>query len=168
MHLTRYLKPECVQLGLRNGHLDEIDATKDRADELARLKNAVLDELVTLFMETGAVRNRSKFHLDWQNREKLGSTALADGAAVPFIRGLQPRRLGLIFARSRTGVWFDAPDGAPTQVFLGVCSPSYEDQMAQELQTVMTQNFLNERWLTEALLAAKDAHEIIAILASLR
>lgn len=168
MQIARYLKPELVRLGMVHGHLDEIDPEKDRDAELARLKLDVIDELVDLFMETGVVRNRNKFRMDMINREKGSSTAVGMGVAVPHVRSMQPRSVGLIFARSREGVWYDAPGGELVHIFFGVCSPVYDDKQALAFYQWVAQSFLQETWLMPALLAAEDADEIIGLLSSLQ
>ncbi|MDR0868927.1 MAG: PTS sugar transporter subunit IIA [Planctomycetota bacterium] len=168
MRITRYLKPQNVRLGLRSGHLDEIDPAKDRGAELARLKSEVIAELVELFMSTGVIRNRNKFQLDLVNREKASSTAVGCGVAVPHVRSMQPRDIGLVFARSEQGVWYDAPNGGLVHIFFGLCSPVYDDDQALNLYKWVAHNFLHEQWLMPALLAAPDANEIIKILSGLR
>lgn len=168
MYISRYLKPGLVRLGLVHGHLDDIDPQKDREKELWRLKEEVLEELTDLFMETGQIRNRTKFHLDLLNREKGSSTAVGYGVAVPHVRGMQPRGVGLIFARSREGVWYDAPDGKLVHIFFGIASPTYDEKTALHFYQWIAQSFLQEEWLKDALLEAKDEHEIIGILSSLQ
>ncbi len=167
MRLSRYLKPENVKLGLVHGHVDEIDPEKDPAQERARLKDEVVSELCDLFMTTGQIRNQSKFLTDLKNRESASSTAVGMGIAVPHVRSLQPRALGIVFARSCEGVWYDAPDGELVHIFFGIASPSYDDKKALQFYKWIAQSFLQEDWLSAALLAAEDEHEIIGILTGL-
>jgi PTS system fructose-specific IIC component len=167
MQLMRYLKPEHVRLGLVHGHLDGIDPEKDPAAERARLKEAVIDELVELFDRTGVIRNASKFAKDLRYRESQSSTALGDGIAVPHARSLQPRRLAIVFARSREGVWYDAPDGKPVHIFFGIAGPSYDEREFLQFYKWIAQSWLQEEWLPQALLEAEDEHEVVGILGSL-
>lgn len=168
MQIARYLKPAQIRLGLVHGHLDDMDPEKDRDAELRRLKFEVVDELVELFATTGVVRNLSKFRTDMINREKCSSTAVGMGVAVPHVRSMQPRSLGLVFARSREGVWYDAPGGELVHVFFGLCSPVYDDKQALSFYQWIAQSFLQEAWLMPALLAAEDEDEIIGLLSSLQ
>jgi nitrogen PTS system EIIA component len=57
------------------------------------------------------------------DRERLGSTGLAEGVAIPHgkLKGL-PRLIGS-FGRSVTGVDFDALDGKPTKLFFVIFAP---------------------------------------------
>lgn len=168
MYIARFLKPDQVRLGLVHGHLDGIDPEKSREKELARLKDEVVEELTDLFLETGAVRNRSKFLKDFRFRESQGSTAVGEGIAVPHVRSYQPKSLALIFARSRDGVWYDAPDEQPVHLFFGIAAPSYDEKDYLNFYRWVAQSFLQEDWLLPALLAAEDEHEIIGILSALQ
>ncbi len=168
MYIARYLKPEHIRLGLVNGHYDQIDPDKDRSRELQHLKREVVDELVELFVATGQVRNPHKFTIDLWNREKRASTAVGNGIAVPHVRSMQPRGLAMIFARSREGVEYDAPDGNPVHIFFGITAPPYDDKVFLQFYKWIAQSFLQEDWLADALLEADDEHEIIGILSGLQ
>ncbi len=168
MYISRYLKPEYIQLGMVCGHLDEIDAEKNYSAELWRLKSEVISELTTLFVKTGVIRNSSKFLTEMTNFEKSSSSAKGGGIAVLDIRSMTPKAMGIIFARSQEGVWFEALDGELVHIFFGIACPSYDTKKAQHFYKWIAQSFLQEDWLPSALLYAEDEHEIIGILSSLQ
>ncbi|MCK4236257.1 MAG: PTS sugar transporter subunit IIA, partial [Candidatus Krumholzibacteria bacterium] len=58
------------------------------------------------------------------NRESLGSTGLGNGVAFPHGRSLAIKKLTVLFARSSSGVDFEALDGKPTKVFFLILAPS--------------------------------------------
>ena len=170
VQITRYLKPEVVRLGMMNGHVDGIDPDKDPKKERIRLKEEVIEELTDLFMNTGQIRNRSKFHHDLQSRERKATTAIGNGLAVPHVRSMQPRQFCMIFARSRDGVEFDSPDGEPVHLIFGMAAPSYDERMSNEYLAAykwIARAFKEEEWLPAALLQAQGEHEIIALLSGL-
>ena len=170
VHITRYLKPEVVRLGMVGGHIDEIDPEKDEKKERIRLKEEVIDELTDLFMQTGQVRNRNKFHHDLLSRERKASTAIGHGLAIPHVRSMQPKQFCMIFARSRDGVEFASPDGEPVHLIFGMAAPSYDEKVTNDYLQVykwIARCFKEEEWLPEALLNAQDEHEIIALLSGL-
>lgn len=170
MQITRYLKPEVVQLGMAHGHVDMIDPEKDIEKEKVRLKEEALDELADLFMKTGQIRNRSKFHHDLLSRERKATTAIGGGLAIPHVRSMQPRQFCIIFARSRDGIEFLAPDDEPVRLIFGMAAPSYDDRSTNEFLRVyqwIARNFKESPWLKDALLEAEDQHEIIGILSGL-
>lgn len=167
MRLTRYLKPEHVKLDLEHGRVETLDPEKDPEKERTRLRDEVVDELVDLFMATGRIRNRHRFYLDLLNREKKAPTAVGDGLAIPHVRSMQPRAVAVIFARSRSGVEFMAPDGQPVKLFFGITAPPYDDRAFLLFYRRLARSLLFEKWLPNALLEAQDEHEIIKLLARL-
>jgi fructose PTS system EIIBC or EIIC component len=168
MQLSRYLRPEHIKLELEHGHLEAMDPEKDPEKEKVRLKEEVVDELVDLFMGTGQIRNRHKFLLDLLNREKKATTAIGNGIALPHVRSLQPRDVAIVFARSTAGVEFLSLDGQPVKLFFGITAPSYDDKIFLQFYKWISQGFLQEEWLPQALLEAQDAHEVIKILSGLK
>jgi len=96
-------------------------------------------------------------------REKLGSTGLGQGIAIPHgrIKGL-PHAIGG-FARLAHGIEFEAPDGKPvTQVFVLLVPEQATDQHLQ-LLSELAQMF-SERTFRDRLAAATDAGEILALI----
>jgi PTS system nitrogen regulatory IIA component len=59
-------------------------------------------------------------------REKLGTTAMGDGIAIPHARLESTERLLVSFGRSPAGVDFDSVDGKPTHVFFLLVAPGKE------------------------------------------
>lgn len=56
-------------------------------------------------------------------REKLGSTAMDRGVAIPHARLAGAARIMCIFARLETPVDFDSPDGAPVDLAFVLLAP---------------------------------------------
>jgi PTS system nitrogen regulatory IIA component len=56
-------------------------------------------------------------------RERLGTTALGDGIAIPHARLESTDRVLVSFGRSRAGVEFDSVDGRPTHLFFVLVAP---------------------------------------------
>ena len=95
-------------------------------------------------------------------REKLGSTGLGQGIAIPHgrIRGLRAARGA--FARLKTAIPFDAPDGKPvSQVFVLLVPEQATDQHLQ-LLSELAQMF-SERSFRDRLAAATSTDELVAL-----
>ncbi len=97
-------------------------------------------------------------------RERLGSTAVGGGVAIPHckLRGLS--RPVVAIGRAEPAVAFGAPDGEPVRLFFVVVSPV--DAPAEHLQVLSAVS----RWIrngrqVERLLAAADREAIWAQLA---
>jgi PTS system nitrogen regulatory IIA component len=59
-------------------------------------------------------------------REKLGTTAMGDGIAIPHARIESLDRLLASFGRSRGGIDFESVDGRPTRLFFLLVAPGRE------------------------------------------
>ena len=174
--VARYLKADNILLGLKNGHLDEINPEKDPALERQRLKKEVIDELAALFANVAFspepaivypnITNRSKFTHDFHAAESKSSSGLENGLAIPHIRSKYTRSLTLIMARSREGVWYNSRDGGLTHLFFGISAPSWEEEIYLSFYRWIGAVFRDHgEWLPQALLDAESADEMVALLA---
>jgi len=97
-------------------------------------------------------------------REKLGSTGLGQGVAIPHgrIKGLKDP-IGA-FLRLKTAVAFDAPDGRPVELVFVLLVPEQATEQHLEILSELAQMF-SDRELRSRLAAATDAttlHEQIS------
>ncbi|MCK5656521.1 MAG: PTS sugar transporter subunit IIA [Syntrophobacteria bacterium] len=103
--------------------LDILDKECIIAELRSRTKREVLEEL------TGALLN-FKANLDKEalveillERERLGSTGIGDGIAIPHGKVQDLDELVLSFGRSTQGIEFDSMDGRPTHLFFLLIAP---------------------------------------------
>ena len=61
-------------------------------------------------------------------REQLGSTGLGPGVAIPHARMSQCNAAAGAFVRTKLAIPFDAPDGKPVSVFLGLIVPNQANE----------------------------------------
>lgn len=89
-------------------------------------------------------------------REKLGSTGLGQGVAIPHgrIKGIK-EALGA-FLRLATPVPFDSPDGQPVSLLFVLMVPEAATERHLQLLSELAQMF-SDRAFREALAAAPDA-----------
>jgi PTS system nitrogen regulatory IIA component len=95
-------------------------------------------------------------------REKLGSTGLGQGIAIPHgrLKGLDQAQGA--YVRLKEGIPFDAPDGKPvTQVFV-LLVPEQATERHLELLSLLAQMF-SERSFRERLAGARDAAALHAL-----
>lgn len=90
-------------------------------------------------------------------REKLGSTGLGQGIAIPHgrIKGLQEARGA--FVRLAQPIAFDAPDARPVSQIFVLLVPELATERHLELLSELAQMF-SERAFRERLAASPDAH----------
>jgi PTS system nitrogen regulatory IIA component len=124
------------------------EVVRELADHLARHHREIRqDRLVDVLWE----------------REKLGSTAIGDGIAIP--HGKLPGIKGVLgaFARHPAGVDFESLDGLPTQIFFLLVAP--EDSVGQHLKALArVSRLLKDVGFRRQLLAAPDRAEIFRLI----
>src|SRR5450755_648602 len=61
-------------------------------------------------------------------REQMGSTGMGHGVAIPHARMSQCAGAAGVFVRTKLAIPFDAPDGKPVSVFLGLIVPNQANE----------------------------------------
>jgi mannitol/fructose-specific phosphotransferase system IIA component (Ntr-type) len=89
----------------------------------SRTREPVLAQLVEVARRAGVVRGPEPLLELLRLRERLGSTAIGKGVAVPHARSLTVERPSLLLARSHRGVEWDAADGQPVTLVLLALTP---------------------------------------------
>jgi mannitol/fructose-specific phosphotransferase system IIA component (Ntr-type) len=93
-------------------------------DLKTRTRESALGELARRAQSVGAVRGAEALRATLLLRERLGSTAVGRGVAVPNARSLLVTRPVLLVGRAPRGLEWGAPDGEPVRVLLLVLSPA--------------------------------------------
>ena len=88
-------------------------------------------------------------------REKLGSTGLGQGVAIPHgrIKGLKEARGA--FLRLTAPVPFDSPDGKPVSLLFVLLVPEQANELHLQILSELAQRF-SDRSFRDALIAAPD------------
>ncbi len=107
MKLVDFLSEETIKLELKGNNKDEI-----------------LKELVGI-LDVEERPQQILFDL-LKKREKLGSTGIGKGVAIPHCRSLVINRLMMAFGKKEEGVDFEAIDGKPTHFFFLIIAPPLE------------------------------------------
>ncbi|MBW7862063.1 MAG: PTS IIA-like nitrogen regulatory protein PtsN [Rhodocyclaceae bacterium] len=99
------------------------------------------------------------------SRERLGSTGLGQGIAIPHgrIKGL--KEAAGAFFRLATPVQFDAPDGRPVSMLFVLLVPEQANEQHLQLLSELAQMFSDSAF-REQVLTAPDAAAIHALFAS--
>ncbi len=95
-------------------------------------------------------------------REKLGSTGLGQGIAIPHgrIKGL--KQAAGAFIRLQNPVPFDSPDGRPVNMLFVLLVPEQATEQHLQILSELAQRFA-ERTFRDALLAAAAVDDIVAL-----
>jgi len=147
MKLTELLDPSAI--------ISEMEST-GKTDVLAELTEPLLkiekkldrDEVLKVLVE----------------REKLGSTGIGEGVAIPHGKLKDVDRLLISFGRSRKGVDFDSMDGRPAHLFFLLVAP--EDSVGIHLKTLARiSKLLKNPSVRQRLQDAQDPSDIYDIIA---
>ena len=101
---------------------------------LAKTKTEALEELVNALIKGGLKLNCAKVIEVLQQREKLGSTGIGDGLAIPHGKISSLDEIVVAFGRSKKGVDFDSLDGKPVHIFFLLLAP--ENSVGQHLKAL--------------------------------
>ncbi len=103
-------------------------------DLKASNKNEVLAELSDAILKVESGLTREEIIKVLQERERLGSTGIGDGVAIPHGKLKKLDKLLLSFGRSRSGVDFDSMDSKPAYLFFLLIAP--EESVGVHLKTL--------------------------------
>jgi len=131
---------------------------------LSQERDSVLEEMVRYLKSKDKVRKDKELYEKLIQREKLGSTAIGKGIAIPHCKLKEAESPLLALAVSQKGVRFEALDGKPTHLFfLVVSSP---DNPGQSLQILASIAHLIRKAgsLPKRIMAAKNPRKILEII----
>src|SRR5208282_4766458 len=146
MKITEILSPEMVVPELKGG--DKPSVLRELAEHMcANYKEIQIGDLVAVLEE----------------RERLGSTAIGDGIAIPHGKLKGVKGILGIFGRHRAGADFDSLDGKPTHLFFLLVAP--EDSSSLHLKALArVSRLLKDQPFRERLLNAADSDEIFRLI----
>jgi nitrogen PTS system EIIA component len=92
-------------------------------DLKGRTKKQVLDELIDALLQEKPELDRERLMAVLLERERLGSTGIGDGIAIPHGKLKDLDQLILSFGKSALGVDFESMDGKPVHLFFLLVAP---------------------------------------------
>ena len=130
----------------------------------ASSKKRVFEQVGLLFENSQGIARSTVFDSLFA-REKLGSTGLGQGIAIPHgrIKGL--KHASGAFLRLSTPVPFDSPDGKPVSLLFVLLVPEQATEHHLQILSELAERF-SDRQCREALCAADSADTIHRIFAN--
>jgi PTS system nitrogen regulatory IIA component len=147
MHIVDFLKPEGII-----PHL----ASATKADVLRELAETLVRGT------TGLPLGRVLGVL--ADREKIGSTGMEKGVAIPHGRLTEISSLMACFGVSKAGVDFDSRDGRPAQFFFALVAPENSAGVHLKALSKISRIFRSDA-LREAILKSTTAREVYDLIA---
>ena len=129
----------------------------------SKTKSGILKELAEFAVEKGFAPSAVEIYEGLEAREKLISTAVGDGVAIPHTRCEGPTDIFILIARSRQGIDFDSLDGGLTHLFVTIIGPPGADK--DQLKVLSrTARFLKRKEFRQGVMAATTSEEIVQVL----
>lgn len=146
--ISEYLKVKSIDLDLKS---------KD--------KKAILKELFEKLENCKEVTNKEKCYEDLLEREKLGSTGIGEGFAIPHAKSTGVSELIMTVGISKEPIEYEAVDGKPVNIFFMFLSPN---ELSQEYLILLAKisRYIRENNFKTQLLNAKTQEDIVQILNS--
>ena len=122
-----------------------------------------LFEQIGLLFENSRQIPRARVFDSLFEREKLGSTGLGYGVAIPHGRIRTLKEPVCAFVRTAAAIPFEAPDGQPVSLVFALLVPEHATEAHLEILSELAQMF-SDPDLREALLRVEDiqaAHRLI-------
>lgn len=130
-------------------------------DLKATSKEAAIDEMITKLVDTGVVTNFAIFKDGIMKREAQTSTGLGDGIAMPHSKNAAVKEATVLFAKSASGVDYEALDGQPTDLFFMIAAPDGANDTHLAALAELSKYLLKEGFVDQ-LRQAKTPDDIIA------
>lgn len=129
----------------------------------AKNKEQAISELLDLFVKEKYLRNREIVLEMLHQREKLGSTGIGKGVAIPHGRTTAASTVLIAFGKSEAGVNFDAIDGKPVHLFFMVIAPPNDEGNTYLPILGALVTMLNEKSNRDRLLKVDAFNDFISI-----
>src|SRR5581483_6874377 len=146
MKIVDFVRPELIVADL-SAH-DKGEVIKELANHLARgVKGVDREALAKVLIE----------------RERLASTAIGEGVAIPHGKLDAVGKLVACVGRAPSGVDFDSMDGRPTHLFFVLVAPENSTGVHLKALARISRLFKDPEFRTR-LMQAKDAAEIYKVI----
>jgi len=143
--------------------VDIIDKNNIIPELQARDKKGVIEELAKVMSLHEPLIKESALVKVLFERERLGSTGIGDGVAIPHGKLTGVNNPVISFGRSREGLDFDSMDGQPTYLFLLLVAPANSSGIHLQVLAKIAK-ILKNGTLRTKLIEAKSREELYQIL----
>lgn len=130
----------------------------------SRDKKGILEELVSVLVENGRLADKEKPVQVLLERERLGSTGMGDGIAIPHGKLKEIQGIICSFGRSREGIDFQSIDEKASHLFFLLLAP--EESASEHLQALAKlSRILKDAQARKRLMEATSKEEIYRLIA---
>lgn len=126
-------------------------------------KKKVIIELADFIAKSRRLKDKKAFIKAILDREKLGSTGIGYGVAIPHAKTEGVSDFVLAFARKDGGIDFDALDGEKTHLFFILASPKKDIGNHLKILAKISR-VVKDKFIVELLKKAKDKKAVLKII----
>lgn len=148
MRISELLQKESIALGRK---------PQDKADAIG--------QMVELLAKSGSLEDKKKFKQAILERERLSTTGIGEGIAIPHGKSSAVKRAALAAMVVPQGVDFASADGAPVHLLFMIAVPEEGAELHLEVLERLAAMLMDEDF-RKRLTAAKDAAEFLRILSA--
>jgi PTS system nitrogen regulatory IIA component len=131
---------------------------------VSREREPALEEMARHLKNNDKVGDEGELYRKLVEREKLGSTAIGRGIAIPHCKMKWAESPLLAVAVSPKGVSFEAPDGKPAHLFFLAISSAEDPSQNLQVLASIAELVRKARALPKRIMAAGDARKILEII----
>jgi mannitol/fructose-specific phosphotransferase system IIA component (Ntr-type) len=148
-NISNLLDPDCIKL--------EIAARSS--------KEAAIKELVHILAAAGKLGGGSEDNYvgEVMNREKISSTGIGNGIAIPHVLVAEIDKIMMAVGRSAKGVPFESVDGKPAHLIFLIIGPQGRNNEYLKILSKLSK-YLNDRGFFDALMKVETPAEVVDLL----
>jgi PTS system nitrogen regulatory IIA component len=124
----------------------------------------VLKEMVKFIKKRGKITKEKELYEKLVQREKLGSTAIGEGVAIPHCKMKGVRNPIVMLAISKKSVDFCSLDGKPSHIFFMVVSSPDNPSMNLQILAAIAHLVRKSSSLVKKILKAKNINAVLDII----
>lgn len=127
-------------------------------------RESVLKEMVNFLKKKDRISKEKELYEKLLQREKLGSTAIGEGVAIPHCKIKGVKDSIVMLAISKEGVNFQSTDGKPSHVFFLVVSSPDNPSVNLQILAAIAHLIRKSSSLMKNILKAKNVSAILDVI----
>ncbi|MCI5725089.1 fructose-specific PTS transporter subunit EIIC [Fusobacterium sp.] len=132
-------------------------------DLKATSKLEAINEMVKKLKDEGIISDEEMFKDFILKREEKGTTGLGDGIAMPHAKTTAVKIPAVLFAKSKTGVDYEALDGEPVHIFFMIAATEGAHDSHIETLAKLSKMLINDEFVKELMTCENPdkVHELV-------
>lgn len=134
------------------------------SDLVSQERDAVLEEIVNVLKKKEIIVKEKELFEKLIQREKLGSTAIGEGIAIPHCKLKEVKNPLVALAISKKGAHFESVDGKPTHIFFLVVSHPDNPSLNLQILAAIAHLVRKSASLQKKIMGAKSPRKVIEVI----